>query len=103
GKKKCMNSSKTGCKISIIYMDKLCLNIYQQEDSDDKLHPTHTEYPLYPERQIVKYQKLGPYQNNNLIDKLSESKFAETEKLVATLETKTDILSTTETFSNVSN
>ncbi|CAG8799067.1 14315_t:CDS:1, partial [Gigaspora margarita] len=32
--------------------------------------------------------KLSPYQNNNLIDKLSSKKFAETEKLVAILETK---------------
>ncbi|CAI2163649.1 19526_t:CDS:2 [Funneliformis geosporum] len=32
--------------------------------------------------------KLGPYQNNDLIDKLSGGKFAETEKLVARLEFK---------------
>jgi hypothetical protein len=54
----------------------------------DELHPIHTEYPLCPERRIVKRQELGPHQNNDLIDKLSGGKFAETEKLVATLETK---------------
>ncbi|CAI2195645.1 5839_t:CDS:2, partial [Funneliformis geosporum] len=54
----------------------------------DHLHPTYTEYPLCPERRIVKRQELGPHQNNDLIDKLSGGKFAETEKLVATLETK---------------
>ncbi|CAI2201289.1 3672_t:CDS:2, partial [Funneliformis geosporum] len=36
----------------------------------DKLHPTHTKYPLCPERRIVKRQELGPHQNNDLIDKL---------------------------------
>ncbi|CAI2196794.1 9749_t:CDS:1, partial [Funneliformis geosporum] len=54
----------------------------------DHLHRTHTEYPLCPERRIVKRQELGSHQNNNLIDILSRGKFAETEKLVATLETK---------------
>ncbi|GBB98224.1 hypothetical protein RclHR1_31740002 [Rhizophagus clarus] len=54
----------------------------------EHLHPIHTDYPLCPERQVVKRQELGPHQNNNLIDKLSGGKFAETEKLVATLETK---------------
>ncbi|CAI2201735.1 7534_t:CDS:1, partial [Funneliformis geosporum] len=54
----------------------------------DHLHRTHTEYPLCPERRIVKRQELGPHQNNDLIDILSGGKFAETEKLVATLETK---------------
>ncbi|CAI2199772.1 17244_t:CDS:2 [Funneliformis geosporum] len=58
----------------------------------DHLHPTHTEYPFCPEHRIVKRQELGLYQNNDLIDKLSGKKFAETEKLVATLETKDRVL-----------
>ncbi|CAI2201588.1 4602_t:CDS:2, partial [Funneliformis geosporum] len=45
------------------------------------LYPTHTEYPLCPECRIVKRQELDPHQNNDLIDKLSGGKFAETEKL----------------------
>jgi len=53
-----------------------------------KLHPTHTEFPLCPERRIVKREELSPVQNKEYIDKLSKGKFAETEKLVATLETK---------------
>ncbi|CAI2201821.1 3400_t:CDS:2, partial [Funneliformis geosporum] len=40
------------------------------------------------ERRIVKRTELSSYQNNDLIDKLSSGKFAETEKLVTTLETK---------------
>ncbi|GBC07000.1 hypothetical protein RclHR1_00720009 [Rhizophagus clarus] len=40
------------------------------------------------ERRIVKCNELSPYQNNDLIDKLSGGKFTETEKLAATLETK---------------
>ena len=54
----------------------------------DKLHPLHTDFPLCPERRVVKREELSPYQNIDLIEKLSKGKFAETEKLVATLETK---------------
>ncbi|GBB97653.1 hypothetical protein RclHR1_30280001 [Rhizophagus clarus] len=54
----------------------------------ENLHPAHSDYPLCPERQVVKRNELSPYQNNDLIDKLNGGKFAETEKLVATLETK---------------
>ncbi|PKC04933.1 hypothetical protein RhiirA5_379026 [Rhizophagus irregularis] len=54
----------------------------------ENLHPAHSDYLLCPERRIVKQNELSPYQNNDLIDKLSGGKFAETEKLVATLETK---------------
>ncbi|CAI2197871.1 16830_t:CDS:1, partial [Funneliformis geosporum] len=36
----------------------------------NELHPTHSDYPLYPERQIVKQNELSLYQNNDLIDKL---------------------------------
>ena len=54
----------------------------------DELHPLHTDFPLCPERQVVKRAKLSPHQNKDLIDELSKGKFAETEKLVATLETK---------------
>jgi hypothetical protein len=53
----------------------------------EKLHPSHSDFPLCPERRIVKREELSPYQND-LIEKLSNGKFAETEKLVATLETK---------------
>ncbi|CAG8813270.1 35542_t:CDS:2, partial [Racocetra persica] len=54
----------------------------------ENLHPTHSNYLLCPEHRVVKRSKLSLYQNNDLIDKLSSGKFAETEKLVATLETK---------------
>ncbi|CAB4388380.1 unnamed protein product [Rhizophagus irregularis] len=47
----------------------------------DKFHPTHSDYPLCPERRIVKRTELSPHQNN-LIDELSGGKFSETEKLV---------------------
>jgi len=54
----------------------------------ENLHPSHSDYPLCPERRVVKRNEFSPHQNNDLIDKLSGGKFAETEKLVATLETK---------------
>ncbi|GBB93363.1 hypothetical protein RclHR1_21560006 [Rhizophagus clarus] len=53
----------------------------------DKLHLSHSDFPLCPERRIVKREELNPYQNT-LIEKLSNDKFVETEKLVATLEIK---------------
>ncbi|RGB38846.1 hypothetical protein C1646_755162 [Rhizophagus diaphanus] len=52
-----------------------------------KLHPSHSDFPLCPERRIVTREELSPEQGN-MIKKLSNGKFAETEKLVATLETK---------------
>ncbi|CAG8685912.1 15687_t:CDS:2, partial [Rhizophagus irregularis] len=53
----------------------------------EKLHPSHSDFPLCPKRRIVTREELRPEQEN-MIKKLSQGKFAETEKLVATLETK---------------
>ncbi|CAG8708537.1 9373_t:CDS:1, partial [Funneliformis mosseae] len=36
----------------------------------DHIHPTHTDYPLCPERRIVKCNELSTHQKD-LIDKLS--------------------------------
>ncbi|CAB5199871.1 unnamed protein product [Rhizophagus irregularis] len=52
-----------------------------------KLHPSHSDFPLCPERRIVTREELS-LEQDNMIEKLSNGKFAETEKLVATLETK---------------
>ena len=69
----------------------------------DKLHPTHTEYPLCPERRIVKRQELGPHQNNDLIDKLSGENLWRQKNWWQRWRLKTGILSITEISSNVSN
>ncbi|PKK63417.1 hypothetical protein RhiirC2_788928 [Rhizophagus irregularis] len=37
----------------------------------ENLHPAHSDYLLCPERRIVKQNELSPYQNNDLIDKLT--------------------------------
>ncbi|CAG8778830.1 17400_t:CDS:2, partial [Dentiscutata erythropus] len=52
----------------------------------ENIHPTHSDYPLCPERRVVKRSELSSYQNNDLIDKLSSGKFVETEKLCLELE-----------------